>query len=60
MAESRNSSELLWAWQGWRTNVARRIKPLYLEVSKKYIFSLVLQKIVDNAKKLKYKDGESM
>lgn len=31
MSESRNASELLWAWKGWRTNVARKIKPLYLQ-----------------------------
>ncbi len=31
MSESRNASELLWAWQGWRTNVSRKIKPIYLQ-----------------------------
>jgi len=35
MANSRNASELLWAWEGWRANVARTIRPLYLQVTTK-------------------------
>ncbi|OXA60176.1 Angiotensin-converting enzyme [Folsomia candida] len=31
MADSRNASERLWAWDGWRREVSRKIKPLYFQ-----------------------------
>ncbi|CAL8110835.1 unnamed protein product [Orchesella dallaii] len=31
LSDSRNISELLWAWEGWRMNVGRKIKPLYFQ-----------------------------
>ncbi|KAF7253672.1 Angiotensin-converting enzyme 2 [Varanus komodoensis] len=29
MAESKNYAERLWAWQGWRADVGKRMRPLY-------------------------------
>ncbi|XP_062907356.1 angiotensin-converting enzyme 2 isoform X1 [Mobula hypostoma] len=29
MAQSRNYNERLWAWEGWRVNVGKKLRPLY-------------------------------
>lgn len=31
MAESKDYKERLWAWEGWRVNVGKKLRPLYEE-----------------------------